>query len=74
MSAGKPTELVRDGRTEAHDPPPDEPFKMTPVRIGLGGIGGPDDLRRADDADREPRFDQEAATRQAWDAFDQSDP
>jgi len=73
MSAGKPTELVRDGRAEAHDPPPDEPFISTPVRVGVDGTRRADDLRRADDTDREPRFDQDA-TRRVWDTFDQSNP
>jgi len=74
MSAGRPTELVRDGRTEAHDPPPDEPFKVMPVRVGVDAPRGADDLRRADDAVRESGFDQEKANRRAWDSFDQSDP
>jgi len=33
MSEGKPTALVRDGDIEGNDPPPDEPFKVEPVRI-----------------------------------------
>ena len=51
MSQGTPTSLVRDGKVEGHDPPPDGSFKVSPVRLGLGG--SPSDLRRADDAKRE---------------------
>jgi hypothetical protein len=50
FSAGTPTALVRDGETESHDPPPDEPFagslhdpvSSTPAE----GV----DLHRADEA------------------------
>ena len=74
MSDGIPTPLVRDGTVEGHDPAPDEPFKVTPVR--LGDDAKPNDaadLRRADDAERGPTYDPQKAARGAWDAYDQSD-
>jgi len=75
LSEGKPTHLVRDGATEGSDPAPDEPFKVTPVRLGDDPERGDgSDLRRADDAERQPGFDEAKATRGAWDAFDQSNP
>jgi hypothetical protein len=51
FSAGTPTNLVRDGSTESHDDPPDEPPTHVPER--LAPPGGPDTLRRSDDAERE---------------------
>jgi hypothetical protein len=33
MSGDTPTDLVRDGRAEGHDPVLDEPFSAKPVRI-----------------------------------------
>ena len=45
--------MARDGTAEGHDPAPDGPFKVEPVR--LGEDDRPDwgaDLRRADDAGR----------------------
>ena len=33
MSGDTPTDLVRDGRVEGHDPIPDEPFVAKPVRV-----------------------------------------
>jgi len=61
MSAGVPTVLVRDGAVEGHDPAPDEPFSVTPVRIGLSANAGSADLQRADDAERQGPFDPERA-------------
>ena len=50
MSQGTPTPLVRDDGVEGHDPAPDGPPKVIPVRLGEGG--SPSDLRRSDDAER----------------------
>jgi len=74
MSHGTPSPLVRDGSVEAHDPAPDEPFTVTPVRVGddVEPNEG-SDLRRADDVERGPTYDPQKAARQAWDAYDQSD-
>jgi hypothetical protein len=53
MSGGNPTHLVRDGETESNDPPPDAPWKVTPVRIVSEVIEeGPRDLLRADDLEK----------------------
>jgi hypothetical protein len=55
FSEGRPTKLVRDGRAEAYDEPPDKPFVATDLVSAEspleGGFGG-SDLRRADDAER----------------------
>jgi hypothetical protein len=58
FSEGLPTKLVRDGRAEAYDEPPDERFVAadlvraeSPLEDGSGGS----DLRRADDAERHGR-------------------
>jgi hypothetical protein len=64
FSAGTPTSLVRDGGTEGHDDPPDEPASGVAERIAPPGDS--DSLRRADDAERED-FDAERAQRRAWD-------
>jgi len=75
MSDGIPTPLVRDGDIEGHDPAPDEPFNATPVRLGDDAQpNGGADLRRADDVERLDAYDPQKAARQAWDAYDQSDP
>jgi hypothetical protein len=53
-SNGKPTALVRDAKVESKDPPPsDPPPSGTLVRSdGDLSAAGPEDLRRADDAER----------------------
>ena len=65
LSAGTPTRLVKDGDTEAYDDPPDEAPTRVPERIAPAG--GPDSVRRADDAERTEPFDPQQATRKAWD-------
>jgi len=75
MSQGTSTPLVRDGKTEGHDPAPDEPFKVTPVRLGDDAEpNGGTDLRRADDAERGEAYDARKAAQAAFDVFDQSGP
>jgi hypothetical protein len=70
MSAGTPTALVRDGKVEGHDPAPDEPFSVTPVRIGDGATtSGGANFRRADDAERGPAHEPGDAARRAADVF-----
>jgi hypothetical protein len=71
LSEGKPTKLVRDDGVESYDEPPDDPPTATPEKIVVDPPVGPSDLRRADDAER-MSYDPRAATRAAWDAFDQS--
>jgi hypothetical protein len=63
FSAGTPTSLVRDGHIEGHDDPPDE--SPCGVAERIAPPGGPDSMRRADDAERD--FDPERAQRRAWD-------
>lgn len=53
MSDGTPTPLVRDGEVEGHDPAPDGPFKVEPVRLGeTDEENWGADLRKADDVER----------------------
>jgi hypothetical protein len=33
MLGDRPTNLIRDGQVEGHDPVPDEPFSSKPVRV-----------------------------------------
>ena len=70
MSQGTPTPLVRVGGVESHDPAPDGPFKVAPLRLGEGG--SPSDLRRADDAQRESPT--ETPVEAAWDAAGETMP
>ena len=50
FSDGRPTELVRDGRAESHDPPPDRAVDASRLEPAAAeGTSDPDDLRRADD-------------------------
>ncbi|HXW34202.1 MAG TPA: hypothetical protein VEJ87_06440 [Acidimicrobiales bacterium] len=67
MSVGRPTDLVRDGETEARDPAPDEPFKITPLPIETGSdFTAAADLRRADEAAGYPEQDAERPEDAAW--------
>ena len=70
ISQGTPTSLVRDGEVESQNPPPDGPFKVTPVL--LGEDGGPSDLRRVDDAERESPT--KTPVEAAWDAAGETMP
>jgi hypothetical protein len=72
MSQGRATHLVRDGDVEGNDPVTHEPFTVTPVRVAVPPPehGHQSDLRRADDAEREPPYDQKAAFRAAADVYD----
>jgi len=53
MSAGRPTELVRDGQVESSDPPPDLPLPDVLVPVASAEPAYPSDLRRADEASAE---------------------
>jgi hypothetical protein len=68
MSDGTPTKLVRDGGFESYDDPPNE--VPTHPAVKLGTEGRPGDLRRADDAEREP-FDEAKANEVALEAWGQ---
>ena len=73
MSDGVPTQLVRDGNVEGHDPAPDEPFTVTPVRVeGNNDATRGANFRRADDAKGLDTYDPKKMARAAWEAFDQS--
>jgi len=50
MSAGLPTNLVRDGQKVSSDPPPDLPLPDVLVPAGSASPPDPSDLRRADEA------------------------
>jgi len=69
MSQGKPTPLVRDGKIEGHDPPPDEPFKVAPVRVSDDAKVSGSNFRRAGDAERGKTYDAREAARRASDSF-----
>jgi hypothetical protein len=49
FSDGHPTQLVRDGDIEAHDPPPEISYTGQLERVETAAASGPDDMRRADD-------------------------
>ena len=75
MSQGTPTALVRDGTVEGHDPAPEGPFKVEPVRLGEDNEENwGDDLRKADDARHEGQFDPNDMSFPAvWAISDQED-
>jgi hypothetical protein len=68
ISAGKPTELVRDGDKESKDAPPTTlytgPLEELPETAPVDGT----DLLRADSAES-TSFDQRDVKEAAWDAF-----
>ncbi len=73
FSQGQPTRLVRDGDVESSDEPPAEAPSGEPVELHVTPSStGDTDLRRADDAEREPDYDPQAAGRAAFDALDRS--
>jgi hypothetical protein len=49
FSDGDPTALVRDGRVESRDEPPDSSYQGPVKPIEDASQSSPDDLRRADD-------------------------
>ncbi|MGA3353214.1 MAG: hypothetical protein ABSD85_08530 [Acidimicrobiales bacterium] len=68
FSDGKPTSLVRDGRIESRDTPPDSPLPTTLVRSETSNQASDgNDLRRADDAEREPPYDRDGAVEEELD-------
>ena len=69
FSDGAPTELVRDGRQESKDPPPDSPYSGPLVEADSAGVADSDDLRRADDPTPEGMYDSKKAVDTAFDAF-----
>lgn len=70
FSDGKPTSLVRDGRIESRDPPPDTPLPMRLVRSETSNQASDgNDLLRADDAEREPPYDRDKAVEEELDTL-----
>ena len=70
FSEGKPTKLVRDGRRESFDPPPDLPLPGPPVPVASHAPPSSGaDLRRADDAERGPAYDRRTAGEKATSAM-----
>jgi hypothetical protein len=63
MSQGRPTKLVRDGGTEAYDPPPDRPLpaELVPADADSGAA--------ADDTGQESSYSNRRASRAALDAI-----
>jgi len=74
-SNGTATSLVRDGRVESKDAPPPHPASRALVRKETNSSVGPDDLRRADDAERgesdpnygDAAFDTFGTVQSVWD-------
>jgi hypothetical protein len=67
FSAGTPTSLVRDGRVESRDEPPERPIDGQLERIDGAASAG--DLRRADDEEAPPPDSYRAgadAINEAW--------
>lgn len=73
MSAGLPTRLVRDGRTESYDEPPDLPLPNALVPANVAGDEPPSgsDLRRADEAGDQPPYSAQKVRRAVIDYFEQ---
>lgn len=81
ISDGEPTNLVRDGRTEARDEPPDEKPSHPLVKIEAPNASGPEDAMRADAAeggtgagdlqraDDTEQFDGKKLEEAVWDVF-----
>ena len=68
FSDGKPTSLVRDGRAERHDPPPDTPYPGDLRELDDDTATGGRDLLRSDDAERK-EFDPDALEDAVWNEF-----
>ncbi len=68
FSDGAPTALVRDGRVEANDPPPDTPYPGDLRELDEDAAVGGQDLSRSDAADA-TSFDPDAMEASAWDGF-----
>jgi len=70
FSQDRPTKLVRDGKAESYDSPPDRPLPdgdLVPAAERVAADGA--DLRRADEAGTDP-YDAGKARRAAFDVFD----
>jgi hypothetical protein len=57
MSAGLPTKLVRDGKKESFDPPPDLPLPDVLVPAASAEPADASDVRRADEAEAGEQYD-----------------
>jgi len=71
FSEGQPTKLVRDGGQESFDPPPEVPWSGPPVPVpstAAHSTAG-NDMRRADDVEREAPYDRRAACEKATSAI-----
>jgi hypothetical protein len=75
FSAGRPTGLVKDGRTEATDPPPDTEVAgpLVPEHCDTGSGANRGDLRRADEAEAEDGGSNQPAD-PVWDVMPQAFP
>ena len=71
ISAGKPTELVRDGGKESKDSPPSTPYSGHLEELPESAPGDGSDLRRADIAESNS-FDPDDVGEAPWDAFGES--
>jgi len=67
FSEGQPTKLVRDSGRESFDPPPEVPWSGPPVPVPSPAAHptAGNDMRRADDAEREAHYDRRTAYRRA---------
>jgi hypothetical protein len=64
-SEGVATALVRDGRIEGNDPPPESTCSCPLVRVA--SPGSPGDLRRADEAHQQRPEDRRSSNQTAMD-------
>lgn len=73
MSAGLPTRLVRDGRTESYDEPPNLPLPdlLEPANVVGDEPPSRSDLRRADEAGDQPPYSAQKARRAVIDYLEQ---
>jgi len=74
ISDGKPTKLVRDGKVERYDDPPDEPTSRTPVTVEEPNARAPRDLKRADQAEANEGLDEEKVIDTAFDVMTENWP
>jgi hypothetical protein len=68
FSDGTPTALVRDGGSEAHDPPPDEPVTGPLLELGSNTPADGRDLLRADQAEQQSAEEGTTPGEEAMDA------
>jgi|HubBroStandDraft_5_1064220.scaffolds.fasta_scaffold2150233_1 hypothetical protein len=69
FSDGRPTALVRDGKVEGQDPPPEVAYSGPLVEATTSRAVDGEDLRRADEAEAGGAYDPKAAREAALDTI-----